>query len=98
MGSWLGGQSREMSRLTHESASPDPFPYEEGAPRHCFGAGVSEGDAEGAALLPSPVKGQDHLQPAHFMSLHHGCAQLPLVSARQEPLGVRGDGKNVPEP
>lgn len=48
--------------------------------------------------MPSPVKGEDDLQPAHFAHLHHRCAQLPLVPARQEPPGVRGHGKNVPEP
>lgn len=52
----------------------------------------------GVRPIPSPVEGEDHLQLAHPVDLHHKRPQLPLVCARQEPLGIRGDGKNVPEP
>lgn len=49
-------------------------------------------------LPPSPAKGDGHLQLACPVHLHHSCPQLPLVSGRQEALGVSGDSKNVPEP
>lgn len=57
------------------------------------------GQAAGTArLIASPGKGEDHLQLTHSVNLHQGGPQLPLVSAWQEPLGIRGDGENVPEP
>lgn len=46
---------------------------------------------------PLPAKGDDHPELACFVHLDHRCPQLPLVSSRQEPLGVCGDGNNVPE-
>ena len=48
-------------------------------------------------LAHSPVQGEHHLQLAHLLNLHHGCAQLPLASVRQHPLGIGGDSKDVPE-
>ena len=46
----------------------------------------------------SPAEDQDHLQLAGFVNLHHGCPQLPPVSARQEASALRGDSQNIPEP
>lgn len=49
------------------------------------------------ACVPSLAEGDDHLQLALPVHLHHGRPQLPLVSGWQEALRIRGDSKNVPE-
>ena len=50
-----------------------------------------------STLAHAPVQGEHHLQLAHLLNLYYGRAQLPLASMRQHPLGIGGDGKDVPE-
>ena len=89
-----------ISRLTLGLVPPTgplPFPGLR-APHPGSPIGPSPSLGSGPSTLAhAPVQGEHHLQLAHLLNLYYGRAQLPLASMRQHPLGIGGDGKDVPE-